>query len=315
LQVNQGGPGQRGWGVPMATDIAFAVGCLTLLGKRVPQALTVFLLAVAIFDDIGGILVIALFYGHGMQPLWLLAAVGLTLVLLIMNRVYVRNGLAYAALGVGLWLALHEGGIHATISGVVLGLMIPARPRRSTRAVLTDLEHHAHQLLEAPGAGEIDGACILDIEEKLEDIEAPLQRFIHMLHPWVAFLIMPAFALTNSGVDVGGMGRADLAGPVALGVFLGLALGKPIGIMGATVLAVKIGLADRPGSAGWTAILGVSVVAGIGFTVALFIAALAYPEGSGLLAQAKLGILVGSFLAGLAGVVIVRLATRAPAPL
>lgn len=311
LFFNPTGPGQAGWGIPMATDIAFAIGCLTLLGKRVPQALSVFLMALAIFDDIGGILVIALFYGHGLDAVWLAGAALVTLVLLVMNRAYVRNGFAYALAGGALWYALHAGGIHATISGVVLGLMIPAVARRDPRGVLRDLEEHTDRLIEAPSDAEIDAAAILEIEEKLEDLEAPLQRFVHLLHPWVAFVIMPAFALANSGVYVRGMSAELLAGPVALGVGLGLALGKPIGITLATLIAVKTGLGDRPGGAGWGAIVGVSVVAGIGFTVALFIASLAYPEAPPLLAQAKIGILLGSLLAGVAGTAVVAVATRA----
>ena len=312
LVFNLGGPGQPGWGVPMATDIAFAVGCLTLLGKRVPQALSVFLVALAIFDDIGGILVIALFYGHGLNTGWLLGGGVVTLVLFAMNRAYVRSGIAYALAGAALWYALHEGGIHATISGVVLGLMIPARPRRGARDVLRDLDNHTQGLLASPIDEELDAASILHIEEKLEDLEAPLQRFVHLLHPWVAFAIMPAFALANSGVYIGTMTVDDLTGPVALGIGLGLALGKPLGIMGATAVAVKLGFGDRPGGAGWLPILGVSIVAGIGFTVALFIAALAYSQAPEQLAEAKVGILLGSLVAGVAGVALLRLTTPPP---
>jgi NhaA family Na+:H+ antiporter len=283
LALNLGGPGQSGWGIPMATDIAFAIGCLTLLGRRVPQALTVFLLAIAIFDDIGGIVVIALFYGQGLDLPWLLAAGLATAVLFAMNRAYVRSGFAYAIVGASLWYALHHGGVHATISGVVLGLMIPSRPRPVVRE-------------GEPGPAE----------------PAPLERFIHNLHPCVAFVIMPVFALTNSGVYVGGMAGSDLVGPVALGTGLGLALGKPIGIVGATVLAVKLGLADRPAGTGWLPLLGVGIIAGIGFTVAIFIATLAYPETTPLLAQAKVGIVLGSLVSGLIGVTIVRLTLPLP---
>jgi NhaA family Na+:H+ antiporter len=282
LALNLGGPGQEGWGIPMATDIAFAIGCLTLLGRRVPQALTVFLLAVAIFDDIGGILVIAVFYGQGLDWPWLLAAGLATAALFAMNRVYVRSGFAYAILGVVLWYTLHHGGIHATISGVVLGLMIPSRPRPASAGDLASVE------------------------------PAPLGRFIHNLHPLVAFAIMPVFALTNSGVYMSGMGAADLFGSVALGTGLGLALGKPVGIVGATLLAVKLGIADRPGGTGWLPLLGVGIIAGIGFTVAIFIAALAYPETTPLLAQAKIGILLGSLASGLIGVTLVRLTLHLP---
>jgi NhaA family Na+:H+ antiporter len=306
LAFNVGGPGQAGWGIPMATDIAFAIGCLTLLRKRVPHALLVYLTALAIFDDVGGILVIAFFYGHGVQWTWLLTAGLVTLFLLAMNRTYARSGLWYAVVGALLWFALHHGGIHPTIAGVVVGLTIPARPRRRARAVLEDLHQHTSNLLASPVDEELDAASILHIEETLEDLEAPLHRFVHFLHPWVAFVIMPLFALANSGVDVSNMGLADLLSPVALGVMLGLLLGKPAGIMAATFIAVKAGIAERPGGAGWTNILGVTIVAGIGFTVALFIAALAYPGQAAMLDQAKVGVLVGSLLAGLAGVAVLR---------
>lgn len=306
LLFNWNGPGQHGWGIPMATDIAFAIGCLTLLGKRVPHALLVFLTALAIFDDIGGIMVIALFYGHGLHPSYLLGAAGVTVALWAMNKAYVRNGVAYALGGVALWYMLHHAGIHATIAGVVLGLMIPARPSRRAREVLADLGAHTGRLLQTPADEEIDNASILQIEEKLEDLEAPLNRFVHALHPWVAFLIMPLFALANSGVSVTGMTASDAAGPVTLGTAVGLALGKPIGILGATALAVRLGVAQRPANAGWMRILGVSTVAGIGFTVALFIGALAYPGHPELLNEAKLGILLGSAVAGIAGMAILR---------
>jgi Na+:H+ antiporter, NhaA family len=311
LLFNAQGPGRPGWGIPMATDIAFCIGCLTLLGQRVPHALKVFLTALAIFDDMGGILVIALFYGEGLAGGWLLAAALITLGLVGMNRAYLRNGLAYAAGGFALWYALHAGGIHPTISGVVLGLMIPVRPRRPVRDVLHELADHVRGLLRAPAAEELDDAAILQIEEKLEELEAPLTRFVHMLHPYVAFGIMPLFALANSGVAVAGLSGGEGA-PVVLGVALGLLLGKPIGILLATWIAVRLGLAERPGGATWIRVAGVSVVAGIGFTVALFIAALAYPNSPALLDQAKLGILSGSAAAGIAGMLLLWLIPRPP---
>jgi NhaA family Na+:H+ antiporter len=310
LAFNAGGPGHRGWGIPMATDIAFCIGCLTLLGRRVPHALKVFLTALAIFDDIGGILVIAVFYGHGLHAGWLLAAVGVTLGLLGMNRLYLRSGLAYALAGGALWYALHAGGIHATISGVVLGLIIPARPRRPAHQVLTDLGDHVRRLTDGPARDELDDAAILNIEQRLEDLAAPLTRFVHALHPWVAFGIMPLFALANSGVTL--TGGAGLGAPVALGVALGLVAGKPIGILLTTYLAVRSGLARRPGEASWARVAGVSIVGGIGFTVALFIAALAFPDHPDLLDQAKLGILTGSATAALLGLLVLGLVPKPP---
>jgi Na+:H+ antiporter, NhaA family len=305
---NWNGPGRAGWGIPMATDIAFAIGCLTLMKNRVPHALMVFLTALAIFDDIGGILVIAIFYGEGLHGWWLLAAGAVTLVLYGLNRSYVRSGLAYGAAGVALWYTLHAGGIHATIAGVVLGLMIPSRPRRAARQVLVELGDHLQSLVSGPSPAELDEAALLHIEEKIEDLEAPLTRFVHALHPYVAFVIVPVFALANSGVALGS--AETLAGPVALGVGLGLLLGKPIGIVAATWLAVRLRISGLPDGASWRSVVGVSIVAGIGFTVALFIAALAYPAQADLLDQAKAGILLGSAVAGTLGMLMLRLSPR-----
>jgi Na+:H+ antiporter, NhaA family len=268
LAFNAGGRGQHGWGIPMATDIAFCVGILTLLEARVPRSLVVFVTALAIFDDVGGILVIALFYGSGLHLGWLGAALAATLVLAAMNRAYVRSGLAYAFVGAALWYFIHHGGVHATIAGVVLGLAIPAR---------------------ASG-----------------DAEAPIGRFIHALHPSVAFLVMPVFALANSGVELRGDGL-HITSPVSLGAALGLFAGKPLGIFTFTALALKLGLSPMPAAATWGKLFGVAVVAGIGFTVALFIAALAFPEAPELLDQAKVGILLGSFASGLVGFALLRL--------
>jgi NhaA family Na+:H+ antiporter len=308
VAFNAGGPGQAGWGIPMATDIAFCVGILALLGDRIPRGLVVFLTALAIFDDIGGILVIAIFYGHGLHLAWLLAAGGITVALLLMGRAYVTHGLAYGVAGVALWYALHHGGIHATIAGVILGLMIPARPRKPSREVLRDLAEHCSGLDSKPPDEELDAAEILAIEEKLEDIEAPVQRFIHALHPFVAFFVMPIFALANSGVALDGFGLDRLAAPVALGTALGLFAGKQLGIFGLTLIAVKLGLAPMPGGASRAQLYGVSVLAGIGFTVALFIASLAFPGAPALLDEAKLGILLASLVSGLLAYAVLRLA-------
>ncbi len=274
---NWGQPGQAGWGIPMATDIAFCIGVLTLLKDRVPRALIVFVTALAIFDDVGGIIVIAVFYGHGQSVSWLAVALGCAALLYLMNRRYVTNGLAYAALGAGLWYALEEGGVHATIAGVILGLMIPARARRPS------------------------------LEERREDVEPPLDRFEHHLHPCVAFLVMPVFALANSGVDLRGMTLSTLTGPVALGSGLGLFVGKQLGVFGFTALAVRMGVAPMPGGASVAKVFGATVTTGIGFTVAIFIASLAFPGSAQRLDEAKIGILLGSLAAGVVGWLILRM--------
>jgi Na+:H+ antiporter, NhaA family len=307
---NAGGPGQHGWAIPMATDIAFCIGVLTLLKDRVPHALIVFVTALAIFDDIGGILVIALFYGHGLHPAWLLLSGALTLLLFIAQRAHVVNGLAYALIGAGLWYALHHAGIHATIAGVVVGLMIPVKPSRASDEVLRELAAHAAALQLRPSDDAGRRAELLAIEERIEHLEAPVERFIHLLHPLVAFGIMPAFALANAGVSLQGAGLSSLASPIALGASTGLFFGKQAGIFAFTSVAIRLGLAPMPGGASAVKLFGVSMVAGIGFTVALFLAALAFPGDPLHLDQAKLGILAGSLISGLGGFAILRFTRR-----
>jgi NhaA family Na+:H+ antiporter len=279
LAFNPSGPGRAGWGIPMATDIAFCIGVLTILRTRAPHALVVFVTALAIFDDIGGILVIALFYGHGIDVAGLGGAAAVGIVLAAMSRAQVRRGAAWAGAGLLLWIALHHAGIHATLSGVVLGLVIPARAPR-----------------EEPG-------------------ESPLDRFEGALHPWVAFGVMPLFALANSGVHLAGLDPSQLTGRVAVGTGVALFAGKQLGIFGFSVAAVKLGVAALPRGTSFAKLLGGSILAGIGFTVALFIATLAFPEdASGLLDQAKVGILAGSLAAGLAGGAVLRLTARVREP-
>jgi NhaA family Na+:H+ antiporter len=322
LAFNAGGPGAAGWGIPMATDIAFCIGVLTLLRSRVPHALVVFVTALAIFDDIGGILVIAAFYGSGVDLAWLGGAAAVMAGVGAMSRLHVRAGAAWALAGVALWYALHHAGIHATIAGVVLGLAVPARPRRPLRSVLDALAVHAGALAaRREGAQELDGAEVLGIEEALEDVEAPLTRFVHALHPWVAFGVMPLFALANSGVALGDLGAEQLGGRVAVGTAVALFAGKMVGIFSFALAAVKLGVAPLPRDTTVAKLLGASIVAGIGFTVALFIATLAFHGAPHLLDEAKVGILAGSLAAGAVGAAVLRLtravrgvAAEAPAP-
>lgn len=307
LAFNRGGPGRAGWGIPTATDIAFCIGVLRLVRARVPHGLIVFVTALAIFDDIGGILIIAFFYGQTLSAAWLAAALAVTGGIALMARARVRNAGAYGAVGALLWYALHAGGIHPTVAGVVLGLAIPASPRRRPRETLQDLASHTAALLRRPSDEELDCEAIQGIDERLEDLEAPLTRFVHMLHPWVAFVIVPLFALANSGVDLRGLERSQLTGPVAVGTAVALLGGKLLGIFAFTAAAVKARIAPMPGRGSWAKLAGVSIVAGIGFTVALFITRLAYPGHPEMMHEAKLGILAGSLLAGIAGAIVLRL--------
>ena len=307
--LNRGTPGEAGWAIPTATDIAFSIGCVVLLGRRVPRALLIFLTALAIFDDIVGILVIALFYGGGLHISELGWVVLLALLVLAVGRVGVESWIVYAVAGVALWIALHHAGVHGTIAGVVLGLLIPAVTRRPVREVLGEVRRHSALTLEEKEP--LDTSELLHLRDEVREALPPLQRFEHVLHPWVAFVIMPLFALANSGVSVAGMTAADLTEPVFLGVAVGLFVGKQLGIFAFTWAAVKAGAAAVPGGAPWSRVYGVAMVAGIGFTVALFIANLAFRHAPELLNQARLGVLVGSLVSGLSGTLLLRLL---PAP-
>ena len=310
LAWNWGRPGERGWGIPMATDIAFCVGILTLLKSRIPHSLVVFITALAIFDDIGGILVIAVVYGHGLDIRWLLLAAGLCLVLLAMNRRHVGSGIAYALVGMVLWYLVHHGGIHAPLAGIIVGLFVPAQPRRPARKVLDALYAYIGSLETKPTDEELDTAEIHMIEQQLEQMRAPLSRLVHRLHPVVSFIIMPLFALANAGVSLDASALASLTSPVMLGTGVGLFLGKQAGIFGFTVLAVRLRLAPMPNQSTLGKLFGASVLAGIGFTVALFIADVAFEDSPSLLNQAKMGILLGSLASGALGLLVLGLTRK-----
>jgi Na+:H+ antiporter, NhaA family len=276
--LNVGGAGARGWGIPMATDIAFALGILALLGPRVPVALKVFLAALAIVDDIGAVLVIALFYTSAISWTSLAIAAGVLTALLCLNRARVGHPAPYALLGLVLWVAFLKSGVHPTIAGVLLAMTIPAR----TRIAEGELSRRASE------------------ESIPEETQALLQRLERSLHGVVAFLIVPLFALANAGVPVGRSLANGLSTPVVLGVVLGLVLGKPIGIMIASSVAVRFGVASLPEKVSWRQVYGASWLAGIGFTMSLFIAALAFSDAA-LLDSAKIGVLTASCCSGAVG--------------
>ena len=301
----------------MATDIAFALGVLALLGPRVPLALKVFLAALAIVDDIGAVLVIALFYTAAIN--WTALAAGLVVLGLcaIANRLGVRRPLPYLLLGVVVWSCFLASGVHATVAGVLLAMTIPSRTRINADQFL----EHADQDLAAFRGACAQGSSVLTnldqqaalqaLENATEAAQAPLQRIEHDLHTPVAFGIIPLFALANAGVSLsGGFGDA-LAHPVTLGTILGLVLGKPLGITAFAWLAVRARLAELPAGVNWRAIHGVSWLGGIGFTMSLFIAGLAFPDG-GLMDEAKVGIFAASIAAGVAGWIMLRGVIRPP---
>jgi NhaA family Na+:H+ antiporter len=319
VAFNAGPETRQGWGVPMATDIAFAVGVLALLGKRVPAALRVLLLALAIIDDIGAILVIALFYSSGFSWTGLLVAAGGVLGVLALQRLGVRQTLAYVVPGAVLWMGMLGAGVHPTIAGVILGLMTPVRSWFGKEGFVAAAREAVEDFRATARAEDHAVGDLLPplrrIKEAHREALAPVVRIQAELHPWVAFVIMPLFALANAGVSLRGLGMADTGSMmVMLGVMLGLVIGKPVGILLASFVSVKLGVCALPRGVTWRGILLVGLVAGIGFTMAIFIAGLAFP-GDGLLAAAKLAVLLASGLAGVIGLVAGRLVLPAqPSP-
>lgn len=312
LLLNANGPGESGWGIPMATDIAFALGILALLGKRAPLSLKIFLTAVAIVDDIGAVLVIALFYTEKIVWVSLAAAGVVFVILMILSRMGVRKPLPYALLGIVLWVAFLKSGVHATIAGVLLAMTIPASTKIDRKGFL----ERARDYLDAfEKEGIRNGgtfttkkqrALLQGIEDCTQSVEAPLQRLEHSLHPWVAFFIMPVFALANAGVDLRTDIIAALVNPITLGIILGLVVGKQIGITFMAWLVTRLGLSQKNESVTWKQIYGASMLAGIGFTMSLFISNLAFSDPA-MLSNAKVGILVASFIsAGLGWFVLSR---------
>ena len=312
LLVGLGSPASRGWGVPMATDIAFALGVLALMGRWAPLGLRVFLTALAIVDDLLAVVVIAVFYSDAIN-LAALAATGGVLVFLVgMNALGIRRLAAYMIPGVVLWFAVYQTGIHPTIAGVLLALTIPARTRLDGPTYVqragAQLREVAARIRNETGIEERH-AALWELEDITQGAQAPMLRLEHGLHPWVAFLIVPLFALANAGIrfpeDVG----AALSQPVVIGVVAGLVLGKQLGITAAAWLVVRAGLASLPAGVAWRHMYGVAWLGGIGFTMSLFVAELAFPDPV-LEDAAKLGILLASVIAGLGGFLVLFLADR-----
>jgi NhaA family Na+:H+ antiporter len=261
-----------GWAIPAATDIAFAMGVVSLLGTRVPESLKIFLLALAIIDDLGAIIIIAIFYTADLSLLALgLASVGIA-ILIAMNRLKVQSLAAYVLVGIYVWACVLESGVHATLAGTVVGLCVPLRSPKGEE----------HSLAK---------------------------RCIHALHPWVAFGIMPAFAFANAGVSLAGLSWATIAAPVTLGVALGLFIGKQVGVMAAVLLARVAGVARLPEGAGWGETYGIAILTGIGFTMSLFIGGLAFP-GAAHIVEMRLGVIGGSTLSAITGLLVLTWVTR-----
>lgn len=296
LLLQAGQAGKAGWGIPMATDIAFVVGFLALLGRRVPFGLKILLLSLAIADDIGAVLVIAVFYSTDISFLFLgLAALGFG-VIYIFKRIGVRRIPVYVVVGAGIWLAFLKSGVHPTVAGVLLGLLTPASPWVDDRAMLDVLGGALQRLRGNPDEEHHRGQVLRQLEMTAREAVSPLERLESSLHLWVAFVIMPVFALANAGIRIE---PTALGHPVARAVAVGLVLGKPLGIVLFSFLAVRVGFARLPTGVNWKVMLGAGCLAGIGFTMSLFIASLAL-EGD-LLGAGKIGILTGSALSACLG--------------
>jgi len=307
---NAGTPTASGWGIPMATDIAFAIGILVLLAWRVPRNLIIFLTALAIADDLGAVLVIALFYTARLDPGSLAAAATFLALLVLLNRGGIRHPLPYALVGVLLWLAVHASGVHATLAGILLALTIPARPT-STPAQFEQRIEALHAEFRAdrrdlgtpddPLSNERMASIAEEMEQSAASVQSPLQRIEHSLTPWVTFLVIPVFALANAGIDLTTIAWSQaLMNSVTLGVLAGLVIGKFVGIGLFSWTAVRLGLARLPSGVEWRHLLGAAWLGGIGFTMSLFIAQLAFRDPV-LVEEAKLGILLASVIAAAIG--------------
>jgi len=309
---NSGGIGADGWGIPMATDIAFVVGIMALLGSRIPLTLKIFVLALAIADDIGAVLVIAVFYTAEISVTALVIAGIVLILLIILNKLGTINIIPYTILGIILWLAFLKSGVHATIAGVLLAFTIPASSRFNTKE-FSDRVKHLIKSFDETGEhwkNVLNNAesqhDVMAIESSCEKILTPLQRFEHGLHPWVAFFIIPIFALANAGVTLAGLDIFDaLFSPISLGIIIGLFIGKQFGIFAFSFLAVKMKLASLPDGVNWKNLYGAGILAGIGFTMSLFIAGLAFADPA-LLDLSKIGVLTGSLLSGIVGYIYLK---------
>lgn len=306
---NHEGDAMRGWGVPMATDIAFAVGALVMLGNRVPKALVTFLIALAIVDDLGAVLVIALFYTASLAPIWILYASVFVVLLLTLNWSGIRNPIPYFIVAIGLWFTLYQSGVHATLAGVIGAFTVPARSKYNPSLFANRLKNQLDDFVFSHRSDKntiMTNEALYPIVESIEDsvmgVQSPLQRLEQFWHLPVAFIVIPIFALFNAGIpiEVGSLPQT-LSNPIMLGVMFGLLLGKFIGISLFCWIAIKLGLGQLPTGTRFSQIAAVAVLAGIGFTMSIFIAELAFKAHLDYLLMAKTGIIIGSLVSGVIG--------------
>ena len=309
LMIQAGQPGQHGWGTVMATDTAFVIGCLALLGSRIPQKLRVFMLSLAIVDDIGAILIVAIGYSsHISWHALALAALGIAVVRAIAALGF-RGFPIYFLMGAFIWVAIDASGVHATVTGVILGLMTPARRWVSDDRLYAILKQVIAHPVSDEGSSSTKNRETLQVAEvAARETLSPVERLEIALHPWVGFVIMPLFALANAGVPIS---MDNLGGPVTIAIFVGFVVGKPVGVLSFSWLAVRSGIAMRPPELNWGSLAGGGMLAGIGFTMALFIANLAFSES--LIGSAKLGILLASVVSAVAGLALLTWATAGSA--
>ena len=319
--INADGSGAGGWGIPMATDIAFAVGILVLLGSRIPKSVMTFLVGLAIVDDLGAVVVIAIFYTEQIYTNWLVIALCSLVLLILLNRFGIRKPWPYFLVGTIMWFTMLQSGVHATLAGVLTALTIPVKPKFNHKLFVEHMSDLLSSLRNTQGSRkEQNDACIIHdsesrallqtLENGVHSVESPLQRLEHTMHMPVAFIIIPLFALANAGipVDLGALGQT-ITHPVALGVIIGLVLGKLTGIAGLTWLAVKLGIGKLPEGMTNMHLIGVGLVGGIGFTMSIFIAELGFAGQAENLLMAKTGVLFASLIAGIGGYLWFLLAT------
>ncbi|MTV50950.1 Na+/H+ antiporter NhaA [Heliobacillus mobilis] len=307
--LNNNSPSAAGWGIPMATDIAFALGILSMLGHRVPLSLKVFLIAIAIVDDLGAVLVIALFYTETIQIAYLGLATGIILSLVLINYRGIRSLTPYILLGLVLWIAFLKSGIHATIAGVLLAMTIPFRTVINTHEFTEQVQEtiqafHGYQKDNKTVVTEEYFSLITKLNVLIDRVESPLHKLEGILHPWVSYFIMPLFAFANAGVSLNDV--TAITTPVSLGIILGLVLGKQVGVTFFSWIAIKLKIASLPEGMTFAHVYGLSWLAGIGFTMSLFISGLALVEHPELLVQAKVAILLASVIAGTGGYFLLR---------
>ena len=308
LLFNGSGDAAVGWGIPMATDIAFALGVLALLGRRIPMELRVFLLGLAVVDDLGAITVIAIFYTDTIEWSSLLISLAILAAVAVCVRVGIRSMLFYIVLGFAMWYFFLESGVHATLAGVLLAAIVPAKPSAQRREYEATLEDLIEDFKTALNNDDEDHAEIVleEIEKHTQIAEGPLENLEHKIHPWVSLAILPLFALANAGITLTGDTLSAAAeSRITIGIAVGLLAGNPIGIFGMTWLAVRLGIGQLPSGVTWAHVLGASFLAGIGFTVAIFISGIAFDDPA-LVDQAKMGIFVASIAAAVIGYGILR---------